>query len=175
MHKCFITFRNFRLYRTFWILSYRQALIGLFPDRGRSGLITFRVVSSHHQRLKQSYFTSSAGSGPLLSDKKGPVWGSKSKVDKRRLKLRGTVYEAMDPEAEAILAPLRAKVKEQGDLVRSMKAEGAPELDVKKAVAELKVSNAAIRIFSKLRKAIFKVHMLSFSPGRKYWRTRSCL
>jgi len=66
------------------------------------------------------------------------VWGSKSKVDKRRLKLRGTVYEAMDPEAEAILAPLRAKVKEQGDLVRSMKAEGAPELDVKKAVAELK-------------------------------------
>ena len=69
------------------------------------------------------------------------MWGSKSKVDKRRLKLRGTVYEAMDPEAETILAPLRAKVKEQGDLVRSMKAEGAPELDVKKAVAELKVSN----------------------------------
>ncbi len=29
-------------------------------------------------------------------------------------------------------------MKEQGDLVRTMKADGAPELDVKKAVAELK-------------------------------------
>ena len=44
----------------------------------------------------------------------------------------------MDPEVEALLAPLRALVKEQGDVVRKMKADGAPELDVKKAVAELK-------------------------------------
>lgn len=44
-----------------------------------------------------------------------------------------------DPKIEAQLAPLRAAVKEQGDLVRSLKANGAPELDVKKAVAELKL------------------------------------
>ena len=44
----------------------------------------------------------------------------------------------MDPEVEALLAPLRALVKEQGDLVRQLKADKAPELDVKKAVAELK-------------------------------------
>ncbi|XP_034935671.1 glycine--tRNA ligase isoform X2 [Chelonus insularis] len=43
-----------------------------------------------------------------------------------------------DPKIEEALAPLRASVKEQGDLVRKLKADGAPELDVKKAVAELK-------------------------------------
>ncbi|KAL1116446.1 hypothetical protein AAG570_004920 [Ranatra chinensis] len=43
-----------------------------------------------------------------------------------------------DPEVEEKLAPLRASVKEQGDLVRKLKSEGAPELDVKRAVAELK-------------------------------------
>ena len=52
---------------------------------------------------------------------------------------RGTAYDVwtMDPEAEATLAPLRAKVKEQGDLVRSLKADGAPELDVKKVTISL--------------------------------------
>lgn len=46
---------------------------------------------------------------------------------------------ALSAEAEAVLAPLRALVKEQGDLVRQLKAENKPDLDVKKAVAELKV------------------------------------
>ena len=45
---------------------------------------------------------------------------------------------SLDAASEAILAPLRLSVKEQGDLVRQMKADKAPELDVKKAVAELK-------------------------------------
>ena len=45
---------------------------------------------------------------------------------------------ALSPESEALLAPLRAAVKEQGDLVRQLKADKAPENDVKKAVAELK-------------------------------------
>ena len=45
---------------------------------------------------------------------------------------------ALSPEAEALLAPLRAAVKEQGDIVKKLKADKAPELDVKKAVAELK-------------------------------------
>lgn len=44
----------------------------------------------------------------------------------------------MDPEVEKQLAPLRAKVKEQGDLVRQMKTDGAPEIDVKRQVQELK-------------------------------------
>lgn len=44
----------------------------------------------------------------------------------------------MDPKSEEILAPLRASVKEQGDVVRQLKSSGAPEIDVKKAVAELK-------------------------------------
>uniref|UniRef100_A0A146P442 Glycine--tRNA ligase n=1 Tax=Fundulus heteroclitus TaxID=8078 RepID=A0A146P442_FUNHE len=43
-----------------------------------------------------------------------------------------------DGNIEAILAPLRQAVKEQGDLVRQMKQEGAPDVDVTKAVAELK-------------------------------------
>ena len=45
----------------------------------------------------------------------------------------------VDPKIEEILSPLRASVKEQGDYVRKLKADGAPELDVKKAVAELKL------------------------------------
>ncbi|KAM4719081.1 glycine--tRNA ligase [Anableps anableps] len=43
-----------------------------------------------------------------------------------------------DGNIEEILAPLRQAVKEQGDLVRRMKQEGAPDVDVTKAVAELK-------------------------------------
>ena len=45
---------------------------------------------------------------------------------------------ALSPESEAILAPLRAMVKEQGDLVRKLKENKAPELDVKAAVVELR-------------------------------------
>ncbi|XP_062841429.1 glycine--tRNA ligase [Trichomycterus rosablanca] len=44
----------------------------------------------------------------------------------------------MDANVEEILAPLRQAVKEQGDLVRTMKAENAPDVDVSRAVAELK-------------------------------------
>ena len=70
-------------------------------------------------------------------------WGSKSKVSKRKLKFIN-VNMALPPEAEAVLAPLRALVKEQGDLVRQMKAENAPEIDVKKAVSELKNRKKAL-------------------------------
>ncbi|XP_054272039.1 glycine--tRNA ligase [Macrosteles quadrilineatus] len=64
-------------------------------------------------------------------------WGSKKKY--RNVKINLDWHTMGDPQIEAALAPLREKVKEQGDLVRSLKASGAPELDVKKAVAELKV------------------------------------
>ncbi|CAL8294171.1 unnamed protein product [Lota lota] len=44
----------------------------------------------------------------------------------------------MDSKMEEILAPLRLAVKEQGELVRQMKQDGLPDVDVTKAVAELK-------------------------------------
>ncbi|EEB20131.1 glycyl-tRNA synthetase, putative [Pediculus humanus corporis] len=44
----------------------------------------------------------------------------------------------MDPKLEEVLSPFRAAVKEQGDLVRSLKAQNAPDIDIQKAVAELK-------------------------------------
>jgi len=44
----------------------------------------------------------------------------------------------MAANIENELAPLRALVKEQGDLVRQLKQNGAPEFDVKKAVTDLK-------------------------------------
>lgn len=65
-----------------------------------------------------------------------PSWGSKKQH--RKIKLNFGLNIMADPEVEKTLAPLRDAVKEQGDLVRSLKASGAPELDVKKAVAELK-------------------------------------
>ncbi|VDM39946.1 unnamed protein product [Toxocara canis] len=42
------------------------------------------------------------------------------------------------PEIEQHLAPLRASVKEYGDLVRSLKESGAPKVDIDRAVVELK-------------------------------------
>lgn len=62
-------------------------------------------------------------------------WGTKKKH--RQVKLNISHMMA-DPKIEEVLAPLRASVKEQGDLVRQLKTDGAPELDLKKAVAELK-------------------------------------
>ncbi|OWF40012.1 Glycine--tRNA ligase [Mizuhopecten yessoensis] len=49
-----------------------------------------------------------------------------------------------DTEIEALLAPLRAAVKEQGDLVRKLKSEKAPDVDIQKAVAELKHRKQAL-------------------------------
>ncbi|XP_012671719.1 glycine--tRNA ligase [Clupea harengus] len=46
--------------------------------------------------------------------------------------------QKMDSNIEEVLAPLRQSVKEQGELVRQMKADGVPDVDVAKAVAELK-------------------------------------
>jgi len=43
-----------------------------------------------------------------------------------------------NPDHEKILAPYRAAVKEQGDLVRELKSNKVPDLDVKAAVSELK-------------------------------------
>ncbi|KAJ7396163.1 glycine--tRNA ligase [Pitangus sulphuratus] len=42
------------------------------------------------------------------------------------------------PQAEALLAPLRTAVRQQGELVRKLKEEKAPQVDIDRAVAELK-------------------------------------
>uniref|UniRef100_A0A671WHF1 Glycine--tRNA ligase n=1 Tax=Sparus aurata TaxID=8175 RepID=A0A671WHF1_SPAAU len=55
-----------------------------------------------------------------------------------RLWLHLAEGRTMDGNIEEILAPLRLAVKEQGELVRQMKQDGAPDVDVTKAVAELK-------------------------------------
>ncbi|XP_055085916.1 glycine--tRNA ligase-like [Periophthalmus magnuspinnatus] len=52
--------------------------------------------------------------------------------------------QSMDGNIEEILAPLRLAVKEQGDLVRTLKQDGAPDVDVTKAVAELKARKRAL-------------------------------
>ena len=50
----------------------------------------------------------------------------------------------VEKENEQILAPLRELVKEQGDLVRNLKATGKSELEIKKAVSELKTKKKAL-------------------------------
>ncbi|TRZ00764.1 hypothetical protein DNTS_005952, partial [Danionella cerebrum] len=69
----------------------------------------------------------------------GSLWKSK----KRSAWLEMSEGQNMDGNIEEVLAPLRLAVKEQahptpGDLVRQLKAENAPDVDVSKAVAELK-------------------------------------
>lgn len=66
------------------------------------------------------------------------MWGSNKKHRDFKLKAQLLENMASDPKIEEVLAPLRMAVKEQGDLVRKLKADGAPEIDVKKAVNELK-------------------------------------
>ncbi|KAJ0180902.1 hypothetical protein K1T71_002987 [Dendrolimus kikuchii] len=80
-------------------------------------------------------------------------WGS-NKLH-RKIKIPNSLREIImaDPKIEEILAPLRANVKEQGDLVRKLKEEKAPEIDIKKAVAELKT-----------RKKILEDKELSLAP-----------
>lgn len=51
---------------------------------------------------------------------------------------------ALSPESEELLAPLRAAVKEQGDRVRKLKTDMAPELEIKKAVADLKTKKKVL-------------------------------
>ncbi|XP_012265682.2 glycine--tRNA ligase isoform X1 [Athalia rosae] len=62
-------------------------------------------------------------------------WGSNK--PHRKVKLNFQLIMG-DPKMEEILAPFRTSVKEQGDLVRKLKADGASDFDIKKAVVELK-------------------------------------
>uniref|UniRef100_A0A1L8DFH3 Glycine--tRNA ligase n=1 Tax=Nyssomyia neivai TaxID=330878 RepID=A0A1L8DFH3_9DIPT len=69
------------------------------------------------------------------SNSEKPIWGTKKFLKKNR---DSVLVKMADSAIETALNPLRQHVKEQGDLVRKLKADGAPELDVKVAVAELK-------------------------------------
>ncbi|XP_033325114.1 glycine--tRNA ligase isoform X1 [Megalopta genalis] len=85
-------------------------------------------------------------------------WGTKK--SNRFVKIQ-IFCDMSDPKIEAILSPLRASVKAQGDHVRKLKSDGAPELDIKKAVAELK-----------LRKKLLEEKELSFSEVTLFDRAR---
>ncbi|XP_032511959.2 glycine--tRNA ligase [Danaus plexippus] len=97
---------------------------------------------------------------PILTQIKfshnNPHWGS-NKLH-RKIKIPSPLYDIImaDPKIEEILAPLRSSVKEQGDLVRKLKQEKAPEIDIKKAVAELKA-----------RKKILEDKELSLTPAEE--------
>lgn len=91
-----------------------------------------------------------------LSHDKQQLWGSNK--PHRKVKIVSAYKEIVmaDTKIEEILAPLRANVKEQGDLVRQLKDSKAPDLDIKKAVAELKV-----------RKKILEDKELSLAPSEE--------
>lgn len=91
----------------------------------------------------------------LFVTRQSHKWGTRKA--NRNVPLAQSPDTMADPIIEEALAPLRANVKEQvsvrfkrskcaeasvpfqGDLVRKLKAEGAPDLDVKAAVAQLKL------------------------------------
>ncbi|XP_076248468.1 glycine--tRNA ligase [Calliopsis andreniformis] len=85
-------------------------------------------------------------------------WGTNKKHRKVKIQI---LPDMSDPKIEEILSPLRASVKEQGDYVRELKSNGAPELDIKKAVAELK-----------LRKKLLEDKELSLSETTTFDRAR---
>ncbi|KAJ8276988.1 hypothetical protein GJAV_G00070160 [Gymnothorax javanicus] len=79
----------------------------------------------------------------LNKKNKKPLW----------VRLSDSEGHIMDGNVEEILAPLRLAVKEQGELVRKLKEEKAPEVDITKAVAELKA-----------RKRILEAKELALQP-----------
>ncbi|GAB6020011.1 hypothetical protein CHUAL_002761 [Chamberlinius hualienensis] len=73
-----------------------------------------------------------------VKDQAEPVFGWGSKKPKRNVELHPELHKMSDKDIEQLLAPLRQSVKEQGDLVRQLKESKSPELEIKKAVNELK-------------------------------------
>ncbi|XP_055332504.1 glycine--tRNA ligase-like [Paramacrobiotus metropolitanus] len=64
-------------------------------------------------------------------------WGSKKVRQKQLQRAKETIMAS--PDLEAILAPLRASVKEQGDYVRKLKESKESDNELARAVAELKL------------------------------------
>ncbi|XP_038044765.1 glycine--tRNA ligase-like [Patiria miniata] len=74
-------------------------------------------------------------------------WGSRKAFQgKKAWKAwqESSVFDHDMGDCDEVLAPLRAAVKEQGDLVRKLKEEKADVNDVKKAVVELKARKKAL-------------------------------
>ncbi|XP_030761384.1 glycine--tRNA ligase [Sitophilus oryzae] len=125
-------------------------------------LISIKFVNKPANLSCLNFFRYQAFSGGAYCKQKydqKTQWGKNKQHRKVQLKI---YYDTMaDPKNEEILAPLRASVKEQGDLVRQLKASGAPDLDVKKAVAELKT-----------RKKILEDKELSLTPSYTFDRAK---
>lgn len=125
---------------------------------------TLRQLSRFHhlinENLKTKCLLNFASARKLyISPSVDQKWGKNKKH--RNIKLNIYFDTMSNPDDEKILAPLRANVKEQGEIVRKLKSEGAPDLDVKKAVAELK-----------LRKKILEDKELSLAPATTFDRAK---
>ncbi|CAL1291471.1 unnamed protein product [Larinioides sclopetarius] len=105
-------------------------------SRSRSGLISLLSVllNSDHVRICYRPVFISLRSYSTDRRRLPDNWG-KNRLQKYKLHY---IRNMDDPKIQTILQPLRIAVKEQGDLVRQLKESGAPDLDVKKAVNELK-------------------------------------
>ena len=76
----------------------------------------------------------------------------------------------VEKENEQILAPLRELVKEHGDLVRNLKATGKSELEIKKAVSELKTKKKALEEKElEMRYLIFYLSLNSIEAYFDFW------
>lgn len=111
------------------------------------------LLSCHqqqHQLTQPKQLLSRGHNINFLSSKRYKVQSNRLEEDLRVAKLRGSVQRRvyiynyltqlmkMDPEVEKILTPLRQDVKEQGDLVRQLKEQNAPKVDIDNAVRLLK-------------------------------------
>ncbi|TMW53742.1 hypothetical protein DOY81_001147 [Sarcophaga bullata] len=138
-----------KIYNLPWKFQYFTPLLAQQYQAIASAAVT--AAASEKQKRKFSYKTGGeiiqrSFASPLhqsirnktaLAEQK---WGSKKTKRNVRLQLKSMTT----PEMEEQLAPLRALVLEQGNLVRELKANGAAEIDVKKAVAELKSRKKAL-------------------------------
>ncbi|CAG2121347.1 unnamed protein product, partial [Medioppia subpectinata] len=88
-----------------------------------------------------------------LNHVKRSIDWAKNKSQKYRILYVRKVMAQTDAEVAAILEPLRISVKQQGDIVRSLKETAAPDVDIKKAVNELKA-----------RKKVLEDKELSLAP-----------
>ncbi|XP_076640442.1 glycine--tRNA ligase [Colletes latitarsis] len=122
----------------------------LFYSRRTAPAICKTIIINNKQAFRRFSVTS------RLADLS--KWGTNKKDRKVKIQI---FSDMSDPKIEEILSPLRASVKEQGDHVRKLKSDGAPELDIKKAVAELK-----------LRKKLLEDKELSLSKSSTFDRAR---
>ncbi|XP_076460990.1 glycine--tRNA ligase-like [Babylonia areolata] len=104
----------------------------------RAVSVVTRVVE---KRFSASFIRNIAYTPRRLKEQP-PAWGSR-KV-KAQKKLFAHNLAMCDPQIEEQLAPLRAAVKEQGELVRRLKQEKAVDIEIQRAVAELKHRKKAL-------------------------------